>query len=162
MSKLSIELPDESATLSVGRLLAASCRKSEGLVIYLSGNLGMGKTTLTRGWLRAMGYDGAVKSPTYTLVESYQTGEKNFYHFDLYRLMDPEELEFMGVRDYFDGQSICVIEWPDKGEGLIASPDLEIKLSVHGYGRMMEIEAGSSSGTRFLDDLRRLHAVKHT
>ena len=104
-------LADEQATLGLGADLAAAC--AEHCVLFLQGDLGTGKTTLVRGFLRALGYPGHVKSPTYTLIESYLVENKNILHIDLYRLERPEELEFLGVREYFNGPSLCLIEWPE-------------------------------------------------
>ena len=109
-------------------------------LIFLQGDLGAGKTTLVRGFLRAAGYKGVVKSPTYTLVEEYKIGSRNIFHFDLYRVVDPEELEWIGIRDYFDQDSICFIEWPDKGKGFLPEPDIVIILATQGLGRSLTIE----------------------
>ena len=109
-------------------------------LVFLKGDLGAGKTTMVRGFLRAAGYTGVVKSPTYTLVEEYKIGSRNLFHFDLYRVVDPEELEWIGIRDYFDQDSICFIEWPDKGKGFLPEPDIFISLKTQGLGRSLTME----------------------
>ena len=116
---------DETRLTQVASVLAEHLQAP--LVVYLHGDLGAGKTTFSRAFIRARGHDGAVKSPTYTLVEPYDLTPPG-YHFDLYRLADPEELEFMGIRDYFDGDTLCLIEWPDKGLGILRAADLTIEL----------------------------------
>jgi tRNA threonylcarbamoyladenosine biosynthesis protein TsaE len=130
-------LKDEKATLALGARLAAIV--PDTCVIYLHGELGAGKTTLVRGFLRALGHKGKVKSPTFTLVEPYQITGKHIYHFDLYRLVDPEELEYVGMRDYVDA-GICLIEWPERGVGFLPPADLHCFLDMHGKGRIARFE----------------------
>lgn len=149
--ELRLFLEDEQATEALGRALAALVRDSgKGLVVFLEGNLGMGKTTLSRGIMRGLGHEGAVKSPTYTIVEPYEHLTPPAYHFDLYRLGDPEELEYMGIRDYFQGQNLCVIEWPERGTGLLPAPDLQIRLGSSGDGRSARVSAATTRGDSLL------------
>ena len=122
-------------------------------LIFLSGPLGAGKTTLVRGMLRALGHAGAVKSPTFTLVEPYAFHEFAFYHFDLYRLKDPEELEFLGVRDYLHGKGVCAVEWAERAKSVLPTPDLDIMITPTGTGRMARITAHTESGRTLLDAL---------
>lgn len=135
MSELIVQAQGEEAMLALGAQWAKVL--GEGAVVFLHGDLGMGKTTFTRGLLRGLGHQGAVKSPTFTLVEPYQVGALNAYHFDLYRLCDPEELEFMGIRDYFEDGSLCLIEWPERGAGLLPKPDLDITIAATEHGRQL-------------------------
>jgi tRNA threonylcarbamoyladenosine biosynthesis protein TsaE len=123
-------------------LLGAELRRvlPDKCLVFLNGELGAGKTTLTRGVLRASGHKSAVKSPTYTLVEEYDTARGKVFHFDLYRLKDPEELEWMGIRDYLEQQSLCFIEWPELGKGLLPVPDIVISLKTEGDGRIAKID----------------------
>ncbi|WP_028454200.1 tRNA (adenosine(37)-N6)-threonylcarbamoyltransferase complex ATPase subunit type 1 TsaE [Chitinilyticum litopenaei] len=141
---LAFHLADEAATLALGARLARVLHG--GLVIELAGDLGAGKTTLTRGILRGLGFAGRVKSPTYTLVEPYAISNLYFYHFDLYRFNDPEEWEDAGFREHFNADSVCLIEWADKAAGLLPSPDWRITLSPDGEGRHAVLEAISTQG----------------
>ncbi len=116
------------------------------ILITLSGNLGAGKTTLTRGFMHAIGHKGAVKSPTYALVEPYNINGKSIMHFDLYRLSDPEELEFLGFRDYLDGSAVCLIEWPEKAIGFLPQADLAISIDVVKNGRQIHWQSFTEKG----------------
>lgn len=150
--RLTRHLPDESATLALGAQMAQAL--APGLVIYLCGNLGAGKTTLTRGVLRGLGYEGKVKSPTYTLVELYAISRLKLYHFDLYRFADPREWEEAGFREYFNADSICLVEWPEKAGKWLPRPDVRVTLSLAGEGRTAEIEAETEAGKRWLTQLQ--------
>lgn len=142
------QVPDEDAMVALGAGLAAVSQP--GLVIYLQGELGMGKTTFCRGFIQALGHTGAVKSPTYTLVEPYQLRQRDVYHFDLYRLGDAAELELIGIRDYFAAGSLCLVEWPERGAGALPPADLTITIVASGSSRSVRVRAGSVLGSTVL------------
>ncbi|PWK43971.1 tRNA (adenosine(37)-N6)-threonylcarbamoyltransferase complex ATPase subunit type 1 TsaE [Pseudomonas sp. B21-040] len=144
MSEVTLYLADEEAMTAFGARIAKTT-EGHGL-IFLEGDLGAGKTTLSRGIIRGLGHEGAVKSPTFTLVEPYEIGDIRAFHFDLYRLVDPEELEYLGIRDYFDDDALCLIEWPDKGAGFLPKPDLTITISPQDSGRSLKILSQGSRG----------------
>jgi tRNA threonylcarbamoyladenosine biosynthesis protein TsaE len=145
-------LADENATQALGKCLAHAI--APGIVLYLHGDLGAGKTALTRALLHAAGHQGNVKSPTYTLAEPYQIAingtQTKLMHFDLYRMNAPEEFVEAGFRDEFNAQTICIIEWPEKAADLLPAADMTISLSVQGEGRAAEITAHTDAGQHFL------------
>jgi tRNA threonylcarbamoyladenosine biosynthesis protein TsaE len=143
---------DEAEMVALGALLGAAFEP--GMVVFLEGDLGMGKTTFSRGFIQSLGHTGAVKSPTYTLVEPYRLRELDVFHFDLYRLGDPEELEFMGIRDYFGDLSVCLVEWPERGLGALPSADLVINIERNGQGRRLMFGAVTEQGQRILARMR--------
>ena len=143
-----IPLKGETETTAIGAKVASYLKGGE--VIYLKGELGTGKTTLVRGALNKLGFVGNVKSPTYTIVEPYSIDNHVVYHFDLYRLNDPEELELLGIRDYCDGQSICFFEWPEKGENLTPNADINLLLTYTKEGRNVELTAITEIGKSIL------------
>lgn len=144
MRELTLHLVGEEAMTRFGARLARITR--EGGTIFLDGDLGAGKTTLSRGIIRGLGHEGPVKSPTFTLVEPYEIGDVQVFHFDLYRLVDPEELEFLGIRDYFEGDALRLIEWPQRGEGFLPKPDLTITIRPESDGRALFLSAEGSRG----------------
>ena len=141
-------LPDEQATLALGA--AVGLALEPGLVIYLTGELGAGKTTLARGLLRALGHEGAVKSPTYTLVEVYEVSRLHLHHFDFYRFHDPREWTDAGFRESFNGRTVSLIEWPEKAAGQLPPADLQIDLGLLASGRSAEFTARSPAGRKCL------------
>ena len=155
-STYSLHIANETEMLLFGKKLLdqiIAMNLSSSFVIYLNGDLGAGKTTLSRGIIQAIGHKGNVKSPTYTLVEEYHFANKSIYHFDLYRLSDPEELEFMGIRDYFSENSLCLIEWPQKGQGLLNPADLTINIQYADEARQIDMVAHSSQAEFIIQQL---------
>ena len=142
--QLTRDLADEAATLALGAALAQGL--VPGMIVYLRGELGAGKTTLARGILGALGVRGRVKSPTYTLVEPYTISSLYLYHFDFYRLKYPDEWVDAGLREYFNETAICLVEWPEKAGGFLPAPDVTIELAVTGNGRSTLIRAETETG----------------
>lgn len=151
MTELTKRVETEEEMLALGAHLAAAL--PAGFVMYLHGTLGAGKTTLTRGILRGFGHQGKVKSPTYTLVEPYILDSNTIYHFDLYRLRDPMELDYMGIQDYFTTTAICLVEWPDKGESQLPPADLDCYIEFMGDAREVRFEAHTAKGAGVLKAL---------
>ena len=151
MSVASLHLADAAATEAAGARLALQLHP--GMVVTLSGDLGAGKTTLVRGCLRKLGWQGAVKSPTYTLVEHYPFSSLYFYHFDFYRFADPEEWETAGLAEYFRPDAVCLIEWPERGASALPSADLTMDLSHAENGRDLRAVAGSTRAAKWLESV---------
>jgi len=155
VTKQTFILADELATIALGKQLAdiVKIKLKQGVIVFLNGDLGAGKTTLTRGFVQGMGHVGNVKSPTYTLVEPYDLQHWQVYHFDLYRLADAEELEYMGIRDYFNRNCCSFIEWPEKGQGMLPEPDMIIDLAYLDEQRQVSFQANTTLGERLLSFL---------
>ncbi len=154
---MNILLADEAATENLGQTLAAVCPPR--CLIFLYGDLGTGKTTFSRGFLRGLGYVGRVKSPTYTLLEPYEIQSederplRHVYHFDLYRLTDPQELAYMGAEDCFADEAVSLVEWPQQGEGMLPPADINILLQYQDAGRWAQIRAGTDRGRHVMQSL---------
>jgi tRNA threonylcarbamoyladenosine biosynthesis protein TsaE len=144
-------IPTTTAMEDFGAQLAHICPIRS--IFHLIGDLGVGKTTLVRGFLHALGHPGTVKSPTYTLVEPYQINGRKIYHFDFYRLGNPEELEYLGIRDYLEEEVICLIEWPERGGHFTPVPDVEIRLFHQNEARRLELQAHSEIGQKIIQQL---------
>jgi tRNA threonylcarbamoyladenosine biosynthesis protein TsaE len=144
-------LPDEAASGCLGAALATALRP--GLVIFLEGDLGTGKTTLVRAAIRALGYGGPVKSPTYSLVEVYVISSLYLYHFDFYRFESPEEFLDAGLAEYFNQNAICLVEWPERATGCVPAPDLRLCLRHAGAGRLLKATALTAEGAACLNAL---------
>ena len=137
-------IADEAQMRALGAQLIKACE--HGGVITLSGDLGTGKTTLVRGALQALGVEGGVRSPTYTLVEYYPFADFAIAHFDLYRLGDPEELEYLGYRDYLNPSTLCLIEWPERASGYLQAVDIAVELAYDPAGRRVKLRGCSPAG----------------
>lgn len=148
MVALKVHLPDERATLALGAALAGVLEP--GLTIYLRGELGAGKTTVIRGLLRALGWQGPVRSPTYALVEVYAISRLDLHHFDFYRFHDPREWIDAGFRESFNGRTVSLIEWPERAGGLLPPADVEIDLEFHEEGRNAALTSTSLRGQKCL------------
>ena len=151
MNVLQQELPDETATTAFGGRLAAAL--DDGMVIYLHGDLGAGKTSFARAFLRALGVGERVKSPTYSLIESYRLGDRTAWHLDLYRIADPGELEWLGLDALADPSALVLVEWPERGKGALPAPDLQIDFAYAGTGRTARVAGLTRRGARLLDRL---------
>ena len=149
MSERCLEIADDAAMRALGAALARTLPPG-GLVIHLQGDLGAGKTTLARGLLRALGVSGHVRSPTYTLVEPYEVPGRTLAHLDLYRLADPEELEWLGLRDLLADDAVLLVEWPERGQGFLPPADLLVAIEHNDDGRRVRLRAGSPVGERLL------------
>lgn len=151
MSPAEWHLPDEEATNALGRRLAALL--PDGLVAYLHGDLGAGKTTFARAFLRALGVGERVKSPTYSLVEGYDIGERRAFHLDLYRIADPGELEWLGLDSLAEPGAVVLVEWPERGAGALPPVDLEMTFRHEAVGRAVRVVPHTELGRRLIDGL---------
>src|SRR5450759_4067454 len=154
MDSLKLFLVNESSTDALGVHIAPLL--ASGMVIFLSGHLGAGKSSLARAMLRALGYQGKVKSPTYTLVELYTISRLDLYHFDFYRFHDPKEWRDAGFNECFNDASVCLVEWPEKAAGLLPDADLDIVFNFAGDGRDVSVGAGTESGKACLNRLMQM------
>lgn len=152
MSSRAMELPDAEATDALGRALAAAL--PQRAVVHLRGDLGAGKSTLARALLRALGVQGGIRSPTYTLVERYPLPGGEAAHLDLYRIADPEELAYLGLDELASSARLWLVEWPERGQGGLPEPDLSIELGIHGSGRIARLQPFSGVGEAWLDSLK--------
>src|SRR5262245_19387611 len=152
MPLLTRYLPEESDTLAFGAELARHLEP--GMVVYLSGELGAGKTTLARGVLRGLGHTGRVKSPTFALVEPYKLSRLYLYHFDFYRFASPQELGEAGFKEHFNPDSVCLVEWPENAAGMLPPADIRSTMKVVGSGRQLEIDADTENGRRCVEKLK--------
>lgn len=151
---LELQITGESQQEALGATLAGVIKAP--CVIYLAGDLGAGKSTLARGLLRGLGYNGRVKSPTYTLMEPYELPSLHCYHFDLYRLADPEELLFLGIEDLLDADALLLVEWPERGEGVLPIADLTLQIFHEGLSRRVEFQPIGEKGVQIINNLQKV------
>jgi len=152
---MQVFLDDEAATLELGKRIANLC-PNQLFTIHLEGELGAGKTTFSRGFLRAFGHQGKVKSPTYTLVERYDVSNRTIFHFDLYRLTDPEELDYLGLDDYFSNNAICLLEWASQGGDFLPKPDLVINITYQNHARSADLVPLSPAAITLCQNLEQI------
>ena len=148
---MNLVVGDDAAMVALGDRLARICPGA--MVIYLFGSLGAGKTTLVKGFMHGLGYNGAVKSPTYTLIEPYDIHGRVIYHLDLYRVSDASELEYLGLRELQEGDAVVLVEWPEHGQGFLPAADILLNIKYAPEGRHIELHGCSSLGDRFIKDL---------
>jgi tRNA threonylcarbamoyladenosine biosynthesis protein TsaE len=147
---MKLAVADQGAMVEVGKHLAKACHAP--MVFYLYGPLGAGKTTLVRGFMRGMGYDAAVKSPSYTLIEPYEVGSWRVYHLDLYRVRDAAELDYLGLRELQNGNAVILVEWPERGEGFLPPADVALSIDYAAEGRQVAVEARSLAGEKLIEE----------
>ena len=152
------KIENDAAMRALGKAMAEA--SPANVVIYLSGELGAGKSTLCRGFILALGHTGSVRSPTYTLVEPYELGERQVYHLDLYRLADPEELEYLGLRDWLEQDAIILVEWPQMGEGVLMPADLQVQIDYDGAARQVNLQASSVIGEKMITRLSQIMPLR--
>ena len=148
MKPVSLSVATETDMEALGGRVASAVGNLK--LVTLDGPLGAGKTTLVRGLLRTLGHHGTVKSPTFTLVEPYEISSRRFYHFDLYRLNNPEELEFLGMRHYLAGSDLCVVEWAERAGRLLPAPDVAVMIAPANGGRSVTMTAHTPQGKTWL------------
>lgn len=149
---MKITTENEQEQVAFGERLSQAV--GDKALIYLTGDLGAGKTTLVRGFIQHRGHQGAVKSPTYTLIEPYELASGNCYHLDLYRLADGEELEYLGLREMLEEQAVLLVEWPQRGEGWLPSADVSIMIEHAGEGRVIQLQANTEAGEAILSNFQ--------
>ena len=159
MNACEFVLDDAEATERFGGALALALSARPGLVVFLEGELGAGKTTLVRGWLRALGIDGPIRSPTYTLIEPYQIAARDLLHMDLYRLRSPDELEGLGLDDYAPQRCWWLVEWPQQGGDRMPPPNLRIVLQMHDQKRKIFVEGPAAEAPEVIEACKRFQAA---